>query len=170
MPGWDYSVGGYYFITVATNNHICNLGKIENDKMILSEFGKVVETQWYKSFQIRTELFLDEFIIMPNHLHAIIILDNEQFDIRDADNQRIFIRKPKSISSFIAGFKSATTIAIDNYIDDNNLALQKYDRFNKFMQANYHDHIIRNEQEYHQIKNYIINNPIQWDEDKYHKL
>ncbi|MCK5741624.1 MAG: hypothetical protein KAH48_05350 [Chlorobi bacterium] len=207
MRGWDYSAGGYYFITMVTQNRICNLGKIENNKMILSEFGKIVETQWHKSFKIRDELYLDEFIIMPNHLHAIILLDSEQIvephgraavcvtnntytgtgkqlctethvrtSLRDADcnsedtdNPRIFMRKPKSISSFIGGFKSATTIAIDNYIDNNNLVIQKYNRFNKFMQANYHDHIIRNEQEYYQIKNYIISNPIKWDDDKYHQ-
>nr|NQU90570.1 hypothetical protein [Bacteroidota bacterium] len=76
MPGWDYSRNGYYFITPVIQNMICILGEIENEEMILSDFGKIAYDEWYKSFEIRQELFLDEFIIMPNHLHAIIIIKN----------------------------------------------------------------------------------------------
>ncbi len=75
MPNWDYAGSGYYFITIVTQNRECNLGNIVNTSMILSDFGKIVENEWYKSFEIRSELFLDEFILMPNHLHAIIILE-----------------------------------------------------------------------------------------------
>ena len=74
MPGWDYSGNGIYFITMVTKNRKCLFGKIVNDKMILSDYGKIVKNEWYKSFEIRQELILDEFMIMPNHLHAIIIL------------------------------------------------------------------------------------------------
>ena len=74
MVGWDYSGNGAYFITIVTQNRICNLGKIVNDEMMLSDFGKIIESEWLKSFGIRGELFLDEFIIMPNHIHVIILL------------------------------------------------------------------------------------------------
>ena len=78
MPGWDYSGNGYYFITIVTQNRECNLGKIvktTTTKTIFSDFGKIVVNEWYKSFEIRDELFLDESIIMPNHIHAIIVLE-----------------------------------------------------------------------------------------------
>ena len=55
MSGWDYSGYGQYFITLVTQNRECNLGTVENGKMILSDFGKIIEIEWYKSFEIRKE-------------------------------------------------------------------------------------------------------------------
>jgi len=194
MPGWDYSGNGMYFITIVTQNRECNLGEIENNKMILSDFGKIIETEWYKSFKIRNELFLDEFIIMPNHLHAIIILEKPidkmvdnlhglhglhvethgraslpsiEPSTKPSTKPLKFERKPQSISSFFGGYKSAINSKIDNFIDENKLNIPKYNRNNHFFQPNYHDHIIRNNDEYLRIKNYIINNPMNWDNDKF---
>ena len=200
MPGWDYSGNGIYFITMITQHRECNLGKIENKKMILSNFGKIVQNQWYKSFKIRDELFFDEFIIMPNHLHALIKLHglddshvethgraslqstekpNEKptnhvkthgrasLQSNEQSPKPVFQRKPKSISSFIAGFKSSVTTEIDNFIDAHHLDIPKYNRNNKFWQPNYTDHIVRDENDYWQIKNYIRNNPAKWKNDKF---
>ncbi|MCT4636841.1 MAG: hypothetical protein N4A72_03945 [Bacteroidales bacterium] len=180
LRGWDYSSSALYFLTIVTQNRECNLGYIESDEMYLSEFGKIIEKQWYRSFEIRSELFLDEFIIMPNHIHAIVKLDNGDdlnfpVEMRGfvvethgrASQQQPFIRKPKSISSFIAGFKSAVNSEINNYIDENELTIPIYNRNNHFFQPNYYDHIIRNKTDYNRIKNYIINNPKKWDEDRF---
>lgn len=146
--------------------------------MQLLNFGKIVEHEWFKSFEIRNELILHEFILMPNHLHTIIEIYNEnRGKIADSINpinpneissikRNPPIRLPKSISSFIAGFKSAVNTKIDNFIDEQNLPIPKYNRNNHFFQPNYHDHIIRNEIEYHAISNYIINNPMNWGKDK----
>lgn len=84
LRGWDYSSNGYYFITLVIQNRQCVLGKIENHRMVLSDFGEIVESEWHQSFKIRTELFLDEFIIMPNHLHALIVL-NRQKSVDETD-------------------------------------------------------------------------------------
>lgn len=212
MPGWDYSKNGFYFITLVTQNRECILGDIVDGKMILSDFGHIVEKEWLKSFEIRDELFLDEYIIMPNHLHAIVVLNNKNNSTKndgwDGTNetndlhglhglhvekhgraslqptehpteqstkqptkqptvQSNFVRKPKSISSFIAGLKSSVNAKIDDFIDENNLGVPKYNRNNHFFQTNYHDHIIRNNSEYERIKEYIINNPFKWNEDKF---
>ena len=75
MPKWDYSANGSYFITLVTQNRECNLGQINNGEMIFSGFGKIVNDEWLESFLIRDELLLDEYIIMPNHIHAIVVLD-----------------------------------------------------------------------------------------------
>lgn len=125
---------------------------------------------------------------MPNHLHAIIILKNEDkiidddihdknLDINDnvqthgraslpislhdlpiIDISPSLHRLPKSISSFIAGFKSAVNSKIDDFIDKNKLEIP-------FFQPNYHDHIIRDDGSFHRIKQYIISNPQKWDTD-----
>ena len=120
--------------------------------MILSDFGIIVEIEWFKSFKMRNELLLDEFIIMPNHLHAIVVLEKPEINgshdshvethgraslqfeqsIEPSKNKSLFIRKPKSISSFIDGFKSAINSKIDDFIDENNLDIPKYNRNNHF--------------------------------------
>jgi len=206
MPGWDYSGNGFYFITMVVQNRKYILGKIENDEMIFSDFGKIAKNEWYESFEIRQELFLDEFQIMPNHLHAIVIIKKpngfpikttELDEIHDTthdtthvethgraslqsnrsnqsnqsgqpEQQTKFFRKPKSLSSFIGGYKSIVT-KIDNFIDLQNLPIEKYNRNNKFWQPGYHDHVIRNKNEYSRIKNYIKNNPKNWNDDEFYK-
>jgi len=79
------------------------------------------------------------------------------------------VRQPKSISSFLAGFKSAVNSKIDDYIDQHQLKIPKYNRYNHFFQPNYHDHIIRNSRQYWRIKNYIRNNPKKWYQDIFFK-
>ena len=74
-PFWDYSGNDIYFIIFIIQNRVCNLGKIIEDEMILSDFGSIVHDEWLKSFEIRQELYLDEYVIMPNYLHAIVVLD-----------------------------------------------------------------------------------------------
>ncbi len=204
MPNWDYSGNGIYFLTIVTQNRVCNLGEIvkthDRASLELSDYGKIIETELLKSFKIRNELFLDEYIIMPNHLHTIIVLNKNEtnnnldgsdglHDLHDSHDSHVethgraslqstkqsteqseppkLIRLPKSISSFMAGFKSAINSKIDDYIDDNQLNIPKYNRNNHFFQSNYHDHIIRNNNEYNRIKNYIIINPQNWGEDKF---
>ena len=78
------------------------------------------------------------------------------------------VRLPKSISSFIGGLKSAVNTKIDDFIDEQNLLLPKYNRNNHFFQPNYHDHIIRNNFEYQNIKNYVANNPMNWKNDTFY--
>jgi REP element-mobilizing transposase RayT len=163
MPYWDYSGNGIYFITMVTQNRECNLGKIVDGEIILSEYGEIVYAPWLKSFEIRAELLLDKWVIMPNHLHAIIVLKQNEYRCHPGSNfHQPFIRKPKSVSSFIAGFKSATNSKIDDYIDEKQLNIPKYNRNNHFWQPNYHDHIIRDDMELERIRNYIVRNPQNW--------
>jgi REP element-mobilizing transposase RayT len=216
-PGWDYSSNGMYFITVVTQNMVCNLGEVvmgDVPAVQLSDFGKIVDAEWHKSFEIRNELFLDKYIIMPNHLHAIVVINNDQIMMGNGDGGdgggdggvdnggdgggdggtdnvethgraslpqpqlqtlhrlplQTLHRLPKSISSFFGGFKSAVNSKIDDYIDEHQLNIPKYNRNNHFFQPNYHDHIIRDEQSYHRISNYIINNPAKWCDDKFYRL
>ena len=187
-PSWDYSADALYFLTIITQNREHNLGQIVNNEMIFSDFGKIVEREWFKSFEIRNELILHEFVLMPNHLHTIVEIYHEPVEthghvethgrvslpiepIEPIEPKTLIlkqnppIRMPKSISSFIAGFKSAVNTKIDDFIDEHQLAIKKYNRNNHFFQPNYHDHIIRNQIEYQTISNYIINNPKNWNND-----
>ena len=170
MPGWDYAGNGYYFITLVVKNMECILGEIIDNQMVLSEFGKIVDEEWKKSFEIRDELFLDAYQIMPNHLHAIVVVrqsKKNREEKTDENKNSSLCRKPKSLSSFIAGFKSAVNSKLDDYIDEYNLDIPKYNRNNQFFLSNYHDHIIRDFHEYLRIERYIINNPAKWNKDRF---
>lgn len=179
MPNWNYAGNGRYYLTIVTQNRECNLGEIklidEQPTMGLSDFGQIVENEFLKSFEIRNELFLDEYVIMPNHLHMIVILkkndvetfgqtfqNGQTFQPPQNEKYPYLIRKPKSISSFVAGFKSAVNSKIDDYIDEHELDIPKYNKNNHFFQPNYHDRVIRNETEYHRIKKYIKKNIDDW--------
>lgn len=178
-PGWDYADAGDYYITICIENMQCILGVVKDAKMELNDFGKIVHAELVKSIDIREELQLGEFVVMPNHIHAIIILNdigNNANIVNTAETHgrasvhhdgQMPYRRPKSISSFVAGFKSAVISAVDDFIDEQALDIPKYNRRNKFWQSNYHDHIIRNQSEYHRISKYIVDNPHKWDQKKY---
>tara|TARA_R110002111_G_scaffold175048_1_gene240656 strand:+ start:120 stop:797 length:678 start_codon:yes stop_codon:yes gene_type:complete len=202
LKGWDYSRNGHYFLTINTHGRECHFGDIVNSKMILNDFGKIAENEWFKSFEIRNELSLNEFILMPNHLHAIVCLEFEQGSGLDhgtgtrpvgthgraslqVPNETVninepksnekpqnwmnhqpqpFRRKPKSISSFVAGYKSSVLNKIDDLIDERCIPMQKFNRRNPLWQANYYDHVIRDNQSYKNISEYILKNPEKWDD------
>ena len=74
LKGYDYSQPGAYFVTMCTQSRECLFGEIANDEVMLNEYGKVVEEEWLKTPRMRTRVELDEFVVMPNHLHAIMMI------------------------------------------------------------------------------------------------
>lgn len=162
---YDYSKEGYYFITICTKDRKQILCKIVNDekliaksvgadgpvrpkeqyinpKIILTPIGKSIKRCWEEIDTIYNNVEIDEFIIMPNHIHGIIKLTGGQS------------RPP--LQKIIQGFKSVTTRECFKY------------NYNKLWQRNYYEHVIRNEKEYYKILEYIQENPIKWEEDKYY--
>ena len=188
LRGWNYSSSGHYYITIVTAGRNRLFGEINDGEMVLNEIGQIVYDEFFKSFELRDELFLGAFVLMPDHLHAIVILDKSKYECPghvgmhghvethgraslhpSQPNNPMppqFQRQPKSVSLFVAGFKSATVKRIDDWIDSNNMAMAKFNKNNPLWQSNYHDHIIRNETEFRNISEYIIRNPIDWKEDE----
>ena len=171
LKGYDYSQPGWYFVTVVAQNRDCLFGEIADGEMLLNEIGIIVRDEWIKTAEIRPEIRLDEYIIMPNHIHGIIIIvdDNRRHATGRGDPRGTPTRpvaptikpgpKPKSIGSIMAGFKSAVTKRVNAY---------RGAPGQKLWQRNYWEHIIRNEIELNRIRNYIINNPKNWDEDRFY--
>ena len=176
LRGWNYANDGLYFITIVTANRECVFGDIVDGEMQYSKLGQIAHDEFLKSFEIRSELQLGAFCLMPNHLHAILILDND--DAVDSRNTigtngngsptGIAHRSPKSISSFVAQYKSAVVSRYDDWVDCTRIG-EKYNRKNPLWQSNYHDHIVRNQQEYVRIEKYIIENPLNWVVDKFYR-
>ena len=119
LRGWNYAQSGHYFITIVTYGRKHLFGEIVDGQMILNPIGEIVNAEFLKSFELRKELYLGGYVIMPNHIHAILILDKEESVKEDAKTSAYGIaqREPKSISSFVAGFKSSSINRIDDWID-----------------------------------------------------
>jgi REP element-mobilizing transposase RayT len=175
LHGYDYSQKGYYFLTICTKNRIDYFGIIENGRLVLNEYGEIAKKCWLEIPEHFPNAILDEWIIMPNHIHGIVIIFEKKINdaenkiayeknVRDKNGDKNFCLLPeipwqtklsKSISSIIRGFK----IGVTKYCHENNVP-------NFQWQKSFYDHIIRNEQALINIRKYIQNNPIKWELDK----
>ena len=167
LRGYDYSQPGAYFITLCTQNRECLFGNVVDEKMILNDAGKMIE-KWYFEFQKKFSVIqCDQYIIMPNHMHFIIINVGADLGVCP-ENTGEHNLKGEHIGSplrdIIRWFKTMTT---NEYI--RNVKNNEWKPFNgKLWQRNYYQHITRNEQELKKIGDYIINNPLKWESDKYY--
>ena len=156
LKNYDYTQEGAYFITICAHDRLCLFGDIQNGKMRLNEFGKIVETEWIKTAGMRDNVEIDEFIVMPNHLHGIIMILEKaggkagRGELTFAHNKHL--RSPsQSLGSIIRGFKSAST----RRINENRNSMNE-----KIWQRNYYERIIRNYNELDKFRNYILENPV----------
>lgn len=162
LKNYRYDSFGLYFITICCDQKKALFGKVEEQEVQLNELGRIVEEEWKKTEVIRENVQLYEYIVMPNHFHGIIQLFDENNEIED-DSSR-FESPKKSLGSIIRGFKSATTKRIKEWIKPD----QSIHYPEKIWQRNYYDHIIRNEEGYKTIRDYINNNPANWQKDRFY--
>jgi putative transposase len=162
LKHYDYAKNGYYFITICSKDRDCIFGELNvgallvcaQNMIALSNAGKIIDYHWLNIPNQYENAFLDEYIIMPNHIHGIIIIDKEK---------RAQASSAPTISQILRSFKSKSAIEYLKHIKDNNLNLSE-----KIWQRNYYERIIRNENELNKIRKYIIENPLKWEDDKYH--
>jgi REP element-mobilizing transposase RayT len=151
LKGYDYAQAGAYFVTLVTWQRECLFGEVTAGEMRLNEGGEIVREEWEKSAEIRREVELGAFVVMPNHFHAIVILRNDHAAaIPVGATGRSPLRpngpKPKSLGALLAGFKSAVTKRINE---------SRNTPGSPIWQRNYYEHIIRNEREMTNIWKYI---------------
>lgn len=190
LKNWDYSGEAVYFITIVTKNRKCIFGSVIDDEMILNDNGQIIENELLKSIKIRKNWFFHNWVVMPNHIHLLIEIIEPQIveahssastsgistnnimtnaeethccaPLQENQNQleSKLSRKPNSISSFVAIFKSVTTKQINDIYKDAQQCVST-----KIWQTNYHDHIVRNYNTFDKIYQYIKNNPGNWEMD-----
>jgi REP element-mobilizing transposase RayT len=155
MQGFDYSKDAIYFITSCTKNRIHHFGEIMDGKMQLNDFGEIAKNQleWLEKQYPYIELH--NYIVMPNHIHILMEINRVAGSGRDLSLQN---RKIKSISSIMGAYKTTTSKQIH--------LLENYE-FS--WQRSFHDHIVRNENSFNNIYNYITDNPSRWKEDTFNK-
>lgn len=145
---WDYSNPWWYYVTINTKNHIPCFGDIIKRRVILNRLGMEIENIWKNISNHFPNVELDYFIVMPNHIHGIIIL-NQTVETRHASSLR---HKNITVSDVVGSFKSAVTKFAHEI---------GYKRFS--WQPRFFDRLIRNEKELFNIRNYIEQNPLKWD-------
>ncbi len=157
LKGWDYSKAGIYFLTVCTKNREPYFGHIKDGKMVLSETGKNADKCWREIPAHFPFAVLDEYVVMPDHLHGIIIVETQNFaslQLKKPTANGKFGPQSMNIPSIIRGFK---------------IGVKKWAVLNKiefYWQSRYHDHIIRDEKDLHHHREYILNNPSNWNIDE----
>ncbi len=191
LKDYDYSQAGAYFVTICTQERECLFGEVLNGEMRLSIAGKMICNIWKEMSQRFSNIKLDIFTVMPNHFHGIIFIEGRGepcvrpknvggtqdigvakniFDSKNIvdcpRNQgehkvRPYGTMPETVGRFIQAYKSITThqyaLGVRNGI---------YKPFpGKLWQRNYHEHVIRNDQSLKNIREYILNNPLEWDFD-----
>ncbi len=162
LKDYDYSMDGYYFVTVCSNNRQNILG--EYDKNIvgtglapvryknnikLSKIGQIIDNQWNNIPNQYENIELDQYTIMPNHIHGILII-----------HKRTGASPVPTISTIIGSFKSKSSIEYLKYIKQNNLNIS-----GQIWQRSFYDHVIRNERSLNAIREYISLNPENWEQD-----
>ncbi len=161
--GYDYSQNGFYFVTICTKNRESFFGEVTNGVVKYSEIGEVANKCWQDIPQHFPFVKLDRFIVMPNHIHGIIVIEKAQETQNIAGMQNFafpqryqnkFGPQSKNLSSIIRGFK----VGVTKYVNNSHLSFAWQPRF--------YDRIIRNEDELYRIQNYIINNPSKWESDR----
>ena len=171
MKEYDYSLPGAYFVTLLASGRKHLFGKVNLDQVELNEIGKIVEYCWLKIPKYFDNIKLDEYVIMPDHLHGIIFIEaalgkgeatpdkptiESEMTSGVASPLRPRGTQPGSLGAIIQNFKSVSTRMVNK---------RYYEPGNKIWQRDYYERIIRNERELNAIRQYIHDNPLNWDLD-----
>jgi putative transposase len=165
LQEWDYRRAAGYFVTVGTKNKACFFGEVVEGEVVLSAAGKIVAEEWQNTPRVRPYLALDEWQIMPNHLHAILIIRDVETPRWGVSPTETFHRnvstsvrpllKSHSLGSIIGQFKSVCTKRI--------WAAGSRDFA---WQTRFYDHVIRDPASLEKIRDYIRHNPLMWATDR----
>lgn len=159
LKKYDYSDAGWYFVTICSKDMECLFGNIINNHMKLNEFGKIVKQYWIEIQKHFNNVELDDYVIMPNHIHGIIVIRNTKPFVGAG------FPRP-SLGQIIGYFKYQTTKQINILKGSGNPTPTKQRIIKQIFQRLYYDHVIRNETDLFRARQYIRNNPMNWEEDR----
>ena len=195
LKNYDYASNGAYYVTIVTYERECLFGEIIDNEMYLSFYGEIVQKWWNELIIHFPKLETGAFIIMPNHIHGIILITDERrgevlspYDNSIQNNREIthikdsYLGKESLTINATTGYLGGETPPLRNPTLGQIVAYFKYQStkemnkiddaktISKFWQRNYYEHIIRNEKELKQKIDYILDNPSRWDEDEENPL
>ncbi|MDB0011297.1 transposase [Crocinitomicaceae bacterium] len=169
LQNWDYRWDGAYFITFCTKNRVDYFGEIQDGKMQLSQIGVIADICWNEIKNHSKNVTLGAFVVMPNHIHGVVILNNGYIK-EDEQELSIIESTPKTIGQ--KRYQNIGKNSISSIIGSYKSAVTKHARrlgFEFEWQRLFYEHIIRDEKSFYHISNYIENNVKKWEEDRFMK-
>ena len=160
LKGYDYRQNGAYFVTICAHQRSCIFGAVRNGAIILNARGRIAHAEWRRTERVRPNVQLDAFVVMPNHLHGILLVmeDGAASATGAKSSARAHGNAPGSLGQIIGHFKSIVTKRIRESVGSKSIPV---------WQRNYHERVIRSETDLQRIREYIIANPARWREDDY---
>ena len=162
LKGWDYASVSAYFVTLVVKDRACIFGDVIDGEMWPSPIGSVIDESWLWLGEQYDHLKLDAYIVMPNHLHGIVMIDEDDEALNIGIENAVAIqskpipKKRKPLGRLIGAFKTVSTKRINELNSTPGASI---------WQRGFYDRIIRNEQELESVREYILGNPAKWDED-----
>jgi len=176
LRGYDYAQAGAYFVTIVTKDRMCLFGEIVGDEMRPNQFGRIVEATWSALPEHYSGVECDVFMVMPNHVHGIIALVDD--DGGGATDVGAGLKPARGVAaapnSVRAGFKPAPTlpeiVRAFKTFSARRVNELRATPGTTVWQRNYYEHVVRGENELDRIREYIANNPLQWEMDRENPL
>ena len=168
LRGYDYSLSAAYFFTIVTGNRLCIFGHIDSGDMRLNSTGEMIHRNWLAIPERFPSVILDEFVVMPNHVHGIIVINNptspslKSVSLPPVEPSRLDVDGSPTLGEIIGAFKSLTTRQYGREMDSGRGPSFQ----GRIWQRNYYDRIIRNERELDLTRRYISENPLKWHFDR----
>ncbi len=168
LPDWNYSSEGVYFITICCHDRQSYFGKINSNKLSLSEIGLIASQYWSEIPKHFYHVKLDEFIVMPNHIHGLLILDYSRAGTRYGTTMQLKQESNQNINKFSKPVRNSVSVIINQYKS----SVKRWCNINGYYQfkwqSRFYDQVLHNENSIDVIREYIFNNPKNWlDDDLY---
>lgn len=163
LTGYDYTQAGAYFVTICTYQRQHLFGNISNERMLLTQVGEIATERWYVLPEHHRGVELDAFVVMPNHMHGIIVVGTMPAS-SGADNTGVVPTgklAAGSLGAVVGSYKSGVTRRIREALGVDDLIV---------WQGRYHDHIIRDERGLNAIRQYVHNNVALWQQDTFYGI
>jgi len=194
LKGYDYSREGLYFVTICVQDRVCLFGKVEDGKMVLNDFGEIAQQELLRTKEVRPNVEIDSFVVMPNHVHFIIHIisdvvgrgklhlpdyknndgklylpDDENGNIQEGEFDSP-LQPPSSVPLSVMPHGTSQTVGaiVRGYKSAVTKQLNTLGFSGKLWQRNYFERIIFRSELYDRVVNYIDNNPVMWKEDKFY--
>ena len=182
LRGYDYGRSGAYYVTLCTQDRACFFGEVVDTDMHLNDAGRLVSDAWRALPDRFPPIVLDAFVIMPNHIHGVVVITDDAATVNDKDVVGAGLvpaldvvpardgsivgattRVAPTLGDVIGAYKSLVTVQYTRAVHT-----RGWPPFRKRLwQRNYHEHVIRNAVSLNRIRHYILDNPRHWHEDRY---
>jgi putative transposase len=163
LKDYDYSQDGAYFVTMCTQNRLTLFGEVGGETMQLNTWGQLVQLCWDNLSDHYPHIELDAFVVMPNHVHGIIVMNDLSGSVmreglRPSPTDTFEKPKLQRLTEIVRAFKSFSVRRINEGRNTPGTAI---------WQRSFHDHIIRSERELNILREYTYTNPAKWNADRY---